>query len=71
MVNRQKKEAPKYTPALSLGVNMAAGMGIFTFIGFKIDEKRGGGTAWTMAGIFCGLLYCGYEVWKIIRDMNQ
>ena len=53
--------------AMMLGFNMAAGMGIFTYIGYKIDEKTGGGQGWTLAGIFMGLFYCGYEVWKLVR----
>ena len=55
-------------PAVSLGLNMTAGMIMFSFIGHWIDEKRGGGYIATLIGMFLGLFYCGYEVWKIVRN---
>jgi len=51
---------------LTLGLNMAAGMGVFTFIGHKIDQKFNT-QFWTLVGMFFGLFYCGYEVWKLIQ----
>jgi len=53
---------------VTLGLNMAAGIVVFTGLGYLIDEKRGGGQAFTLAGIFLGLFYCAYEVWKVIRN---
>jgi len=49
---------------------MAAGMAFFTFIGYQIDKRKGGQT-WTLVGMFLGLFYCGYEVWKLIRKSDQ
>jgi len=57
--------------ALSLGTNLAAGMVIFSFIGYWIDRKTGGGVFWTICGMFLGLVYGGYEVWKVIRALNE
>ena len=52
---------------VSLGTNVAVGMGMFILIGYYIDEKRGG-QFWTLTGVFLGLVYGGYEVWKAIRN---
>jgi len=73
-VDEKKEKDPtpskKAIPAVALGTNMAAGMIVFSFIGYKIDQKLGG-RAFTLIGMFLGLLYCGYEVWKIIRNSDQ
>ena len=56
--------------AIALGTNLAAGMAVFSLAGYWIDRKRGGGIFWTVCGMFLGLLYGAYEVWKAIRLMN-
>lgn len=56
--------------ALALGTNMVAGMALFTFLGYKVDQKRGDGRAFTLIGMFLGLFYGGYEVWKLVRQMQ-
>lgn len=54
----------------NLGLNIVAGFIVFTFIGYKIDEKRGKGSLFTLLGMFLGLFYCGYEIWKLIRKTS-
>jgi F0F1-type ATP synthase assembly protein I len=49
---------------------MAAGVVVFTLVGYYIDQKRGGGKAWTLCGIFMGLFYGAYEVWKVVRQIS-
>ena len=61
----------KNTPALSLGLTMASGMAVFSFLGYTLDQRLGEGRAFTLAGIFLGLFYCGYEVWKVIRSSGN
>jgi len=56
--------------AVMLGVNWAVGMAVFTFAGYWIDQKRGGGLIFTVAGILLGLAYGAYEVWKLVRALN-
>ena len=46
---------------------MAVGMGVFTYLGYRIGRKSGHSQEGALAGVFLGLLYCGYEVWKQIR----
>ncbi len=57
--------------AVMLGLNFAVGMAVFSFLGFLVDQKRGGGILFTVAGIVLGLTYGGYEVWKVIRMLNE
>lgn len=62
---------PGLAAALGLGTQMAVGMAFFAGIGYYADRRRGGGTAFTLAGVFLGLLYGGYEVWKVVRMLNE
>lgn len=59
--------------AIALGTNLAAGMAVFCLLGYWIDKRYGGGGAgpWTLAGMFLGLLYGGYEVWKVVRLIDR
>ena len=59
-------------PAIALGTNIAAGMILFSLLGYYIDSKVGGTKQfWTLGGMFLGLLYSGYEVWKVVRVMDR
>jgi F0F1-type ATP synthase assembly protein I len=60
-----------YGTAISLGLNMAVGVVVFTLAGYYMDQKRGGGKAWTLCGIFAGLFYGAYEVWKVVRQIGR
>lgn len=53
-----------------MGLNMAVGVAVFTLLGYSIDQKRGGGKGWTLVGIFMGLFYGAYEVWKVVRQLS-
>ncbi|MDD4871389.1 MAG: AtpZ/AtpI family protein [Kiritimatiellae bacterium] len=61
----------KASQAIALGSNLAVGMGLFTFLGYYVDHKRGGGFFWTMCGMGLGLLYGAYEIWKVIRVLSS
>jgi F0F1-type ATP synthase assembly protein I len=61
----------RYGPALSLGMNMTAGMLVFTGIGYWLDHKRGGGVFWTLCGAVLGLAFGIYEAWKAVQALNQ
>lgn len=52
---------------LTLGIQMAVGMALFTWLGWWLDRSRGGGRAFTLCGMFLGLFYGFYEVWKVTR----
>lgn len=61
----------KNLSAMSLGSTMVVGVVLFTYLGYLIDKKRGTGQTWTLVGIFLGLFYCGYEVWKLVRTSSN
>jgi F0F1-type ATP synthase assembly protein I len=58
--------------ALMLGINFAVGMAVFAFVGFYIDQKRGKGCIlFTILGVLLGVGYGTYEVWKVVRMLNE
>ena len=57
--------------AITLGTTMVAGVSFFTYLGYLLDKKFGSDRVWTLVGIFLGLFYCGYEVWRLIRKKNN
>ncbi len=65
------KKPNNFSCYTTLGLNMVVGMGVFTYAGYWIDQKRGGGEVATLIGMFLGLFYCGYEVWKLMRIDNE
>lgn len=62
--------AQKYGPALALGTNMVAGMVVCVLIGRWLDSKLGTGEACTLGGLFVGFFYGGYEVWKVVQQLQ-
>lgn len=57
--------------AIALGTDLAVGMAVFSALGYWMDRRAGGGVAWTLAGVFLGLVYGAYEVWKTVRGLEQ
>ena len=55
---------------VSLGLNLAAGLILFTLLGAYVDRKRGGGAAFTVGGMLLGVAYGVYEVWRVLRAVN-
>lgn len=55
----------------SLGISMAVGISIFTYLGYRVGRKFGNEDLGALIGIFMGLFYCGYEVWKLIQRLNR
>lgn len=53
------------------GLSIAAGIILFGAIGFALDHRRGGGVTFTVGGILLGLLIGFYELWKIVRKLNE
>jgi len=65
------KDQPRNIPGISLGINIAVGMALFTFIGNWIDNKLGDEHFWILVGMFLGIFYSGYEIWKLIRKSSH
>ena len=61
----------KYQSAIGLGSTWAVALLGFTLLGYWADRKTGGGHVWMLVGIFAGLSYGAYELWRIIRVWNR
>ena len=62
----------KHASALALGMNLAAGMALFSIGGYYLDVQSDEGQyPWTLTGMFLGLVYSAYEVWKVVRRLNK
>lgn len=70
MDSNAKQPQRGMSPAVGLGMQLAVGMAVFAGGGYWLDRRRGGGVAFTLTGIGLGLFYCGYEVWKVVRELN-
>ena len=58
-------------PYVTVGLNLAVGMGVCVYGGYFLDQKTGGGQIWTLVGTGLGLFYCGYEIWKLLQELNK
>ncbi len=56
---------------IGLGSTLTVGMAVFTLGGLYIGNLLDRTTEGILAGVFLGLFFCGYEVWKSVRKMNR
>ena len=56
---------------LSIGLNIAVGVGLFVFLGSWLGRKTGHEQIGMIIGGICGLLYGAYEIWKLIKRTNE
>lgn len=56
---------------LTLGTTLATGFVLFAGLGYYLDQRRGGGIGWTLAGMAMGAFVGGYEIWKFVRDWDS
>ena len=54
-----------------LGTNIAAGMILFTLLGYYLDYKRGTEHFWTIGGMGMGIAYAAYEFWSTVRLLQR
>lgn len=55
----------------AIGTQLAAGMIFFAIFGYFVGDLFERKQAGTLVGIFLGLLYGGYEVWKTVRRVER
>ena len=67
----QKDNNRKVIFNTTLGVNLALGTLLLTYLGHWIDQKQGGGPFWVFWGVTLGFIYAGYEIWKSYRSLND
>lgn len=68
---RLNGRSPALVAAMNLGLQLAGGMIVFAGLGYGLDRRRGGGVVCTLVGVFLGLVYGGYEVWKVVRLLQR
>lgn len=61
----------RVNPAIGFGSSFAAGMLIFALGGRWLDGKYEKDNLFTLIGIGLGLLYGGWELWKMIAIRTQ
>ena len=54
-----------------MGTNMLGAFILFGGFGFYMDRKYETGYAFTLGGVLMALAVCGYEVWKLVRRMDE
>lgn len=64
-------EKHRVNPAVGFGTSFAAGMALFAIAGHALDLKTGREPLYTLLGIFLGLVYGGWELWKLVTEVNR
>ena len=54
-----------------MGTNMLGAFILFGGFGFYMDSKYETGYAFTLGGLLLAITVCGYEVWKLVRRMDE
>lgn len=67
----EKKPSSANQAAMTLGYQLLSAMIICVGGGYWLDMKRGGGHLWTLIGIGFAFVFGGYEVWKLVRQLNN
>jgi hypothetical protein len=66
-----KRKGFKEFDALNFGYTSGASFFICCGVGFWADQKWGTGFRYTLIGLFTGLGVIGFELWKIIQNLND
>lgn len=51
--------------------NVIGGLLVTSLLGYAIGKKMGDEVTGTLVGMLIGLVYCSYEVWKLVRRLNS
>ena len=66
--HRGAVQASRANPAVGFGSSFALAMALFAWGGYRLDVKTGQLPVFTLTGVFLGLVYGAYEVWKCLED---
>jgi hypothetical protein len=58
-------------PLINVGTTFAVAVALFAGGGYWLDQRRGGGILWTLVGAGLGLAYGAYEIWMMIRKIEN
>ena len=53
---------------VTLGIQLAVAFGLFFYLGYRFDMNYDTTPFGILVGVFLGLVYMIYELWKIIRN---
>ena len=65
-----KKPDPFMKNAAGLGTQLAVAIGLFVFIGLKVDGSYDSSPWGVLGGVFFAFIYGVYEVWKLLRKIK-
>ncbi len=68
--NKKTSQNPLAEP-VSLGLQLAVGMIFCIGAGYYFDQKWQKGPVFSLMGMVLGFIYCGYEIWKTLRQTNN
>ena len=77
--SNEKKKQPNKSPIgpdramytlATMGTSIAVGMLFFFFMGSYLDKKFET-EHWSLVGVICAFVFCGYEIWKATRQFNK
>jgi F0F1-type ATP synthase assembly protein I len=71
LAGMEQKPSSANQSAMTLGYQLLSAMIVCVGGGYWLDVKRGGGHMWTLIGIGFAFVYGGYEVWKLVRQLNS
>lgn len=63
-----KNKNPNNLSLIGIGYVMCGGMIFFSLGGYFLDQYLSSEPRYTLIGMFLGLSYCGYEIWKLTRE---
>ncbi|MBF0510853.1 MAG: AtpZ/AtpI family protein [Candidatus Omnitrophica bacterium] len=66
MPEKSPKDRPDYS-LFAILWSMGCGIVFLTMLGWWLDQKCHTRFLWTMIGIVLGIVYCVYEVWKVLK----
>jgi F0F1-type ATP synthase assembly protein I len=69
--NNRREGRRRLPAAANMGIGCASAILLFGGVGYVVDRKRGDGVAFMIGGLFMGLFYCGYELWKLVRAVQR
>jgi len=68
---KKEKQSRGSQAAIGLGYQLLATGLVCIGGGYYMDQRSGGGHAWTIGGVFAAFVLGGYEVWKLVKLLER
>jgi F0F1-type ATP synthase assembly protein I len=69
--SKKKSDGFKNFEELNFGYSSAVGFFVCVGVGYWADQRWNTGFCFTLIGLFLGFCFIGYEVWKIVQNLND